>query len=281
MPLVSVIIPVRDRAVLVEAAIASALAQSCRDLEVLVGDDGSRDGTLQVLERAAGRDPRVRILTWRPGAGVAMARNRLLAAADCRFIGLLDSDDLWTPDKLERQLALLATLPQCGVCHTLERWQRGDTQIIPPARLLRTTEDPFLANLARCTVSPSASLLRRELFASYGDFDEALPACEDQDLWLRLARHTGFACLPAGLTIRRGGRGDQLSERLRPLDRFRIICLLKQLDAELPPHYRRPLLHALEEKARIMATGSRKREKDRQAVLFEKLAGWAAAAASE
>jgi glycosyltransferase involved in cell wall biosynthesis len=111
---VSVIIPTHDRAVLCRRAVASVLAQTHGDLEVIVVDDGSRDGTREAVE---GMDPRVRYI-WQENAGVAAARNRGMAAARGEFIALLDSDDLFLPWKIEAQLAAMRFFPRAGMVWT-------------------------------------------------------------------------------------------------------------------------------------------------------------------
>ena len=115
-PLVSVIIPTYNRAVLVERAIRSVLGQHWRDLELIVVDDGSTDGT---AARLAGIDDvRMRVIPQDNG-GVACARNRGLAEARADWIAFLNSDDHWHPEKLSRQMAAMMRAPvRAGFCHT-------------------------------------------------------------------------------------------------------------------------------------------------------------------
>lgn len=106
-PLVSVIMPMHDAAAFVGAAIRSVQAQSVQEWELLVVDDSSRDDSHAVAERAAAADPRVRVLRNEGPGGAGPTRNVGIEAARGRYIAFLDSDDLWLPTKLERQLALL------------------------------------------------------------------------------------------------------------------------------------------------------------------------------
>ena len=105
-PRISVIIPAYRCEATAEQSVRSALAQSVTDIEVLVVDDGSDDGTPAVLARLSEADARVRVLTLPENGGVANARNQGALAARAEWLSFLDSDDLWTPDKLEAQLAL-------------------------------------------------------------------------------------------------------------------------------------------------------------------------------
>ena len=272
MPRFSVIIPAWNRAVTLERAIRSALSQSRKDLEILVGDDGSDDDTVSMAEALREEDKRVRVFSWRPNRGVSATRNRLIRKSDSDFICLLDSDDAWLPEKLEIQADALERNPEAGCCHTGELWYRGEKQVTPPSGYLRHREDPFLFNLKRCTISPSSSVIRRTLLEKHGVFDEALFACEDQDLWLRLAPHTFFHSIRTPLTRRYGGRKDQLSIIQWGLDRFRIAVLLKIEENVLPDRYRKALRETIREKSRILAAGYRKRGKTIQAEMYNKLA---------
>ena len=114
-PLVSVIIPTYNRATLVVEAVASALAQTYRDFEVLVVDDGSTDGTLKALAPFLGE---VKLLRLSRRRGVSAARNLGIRAARSRWLAFLDSDDLWLPEKLARQMAFLAQRPGFLLCQT-------------------------------------------------------------------------------------------------------------------------------------------------------------------
>ena len=120
-PLVSVIVPAYRCERTVESSIRSALSQSLREIEVIVVDDGSDDGTAQILDRLRAEDARVRVITLSENGGVANARNRGVSLAQADWIAFLDSDDIWNADKLARQLkkaeetgaTLLYTAAEC------------------------------------------------------------------------------------------------------------------------------------------------------------------------
>ena len=105
-PIVSIVMPAFDAAAFIEAALDSALAQTLPEFEVLVVDDGSRDATAAIVRRRAATEPRLRLLTTGCNGGPARARNLGLDAARGAWVGILDADDTWAPDRLQRLLAV-------------------------------------------------------------------------------------------------------------------------------------------------------------------------------
>lgn len=253
---VSVVIPTYNRADVVREAVASVLRQDYPDIELIVVDDGSRDGTAAVV---SGFGPAVRYL-WQENRGVSAARNRGVAASTGDLIAFLDSDDLWLPPKVSAQVAYFEAYEDAQACHTDEIWIRLGMRV--NERLIHRKQGgwQFLASLPRCLISPSAIMLRRSLWDRLGGFDESLPACEDYDLWLRLTAVVPVGFLPERLVIKRGGHADQLSRRTPVLDRYRIKALEKVLTTPLPAAHRRAVLEQLVAKCRIVAQGARKRQ---------------------
>ena len=202
---------------------------------------------------------------------MSAARNRGVRASRGALLAFLDSDDVWLPDKLARQVALFDARPRTQICQTEEIWLRRGVRVNPRAVHRKPDGDVFLASLARCVVSPSAVMLRRALFERAGGFDEALPACEDYDLWLRIAVNESVPLIDAPLILKRGGHADQLSRRYWGMDRFRVVTLCKLLDSgRLDGPRRRATLDMLHSKCRILAQGARKRGKS--AAIYESLA---------
>jgi len=274
-PLVSVIIPTYNRAALVAQAVASALAQTWRDFEVLVVDDGSSDDTAAALAPFAGQ---VTVLRRSSRGGVSAARNQGIAAARGQWLAFLDSDDLWLPEKLRRQWTFLEAHPKLRLCQTEETWVRRGVRVNPPLSHRKMGGHIFLQSLARCLVSPSAVLLHRRLIEEHGSFDENLPAAEDYDLWLRLSWRYEVGLVPEPLIIKRGGHADQLS-RQWGLDRHRIRALVKLLaEPDLPPLYAEAARRVLAAKCAIYAQGCEKRGKTAEARLYQKLSRRAAGA---
>jgi glycosyltransferase involved in cell wall biosynthesis len=253
---VSVTIPTYNRAAWVTEAVASVQAQTYRDFELLVVDDGSTDETGETL---ASSGDEIKVLRREERGGVSAARNLGARAASGDWLAFLDSDDLWLPDKLALQVEYLRAHPDLAICQTGETWIRNGVRVNPPETCRKAGGNIFLASLGRCLVSPSAVMLHRRLFEDLGGFDESLPAAEDYDLWLRIAWRHPVGLVPEPLVIKRGGHADQLS-RQWGLDRFRIRALMKLLEEPgLPLEYRQAAHRTLAEKCRIYAQGCEKR----------------------
>jgi glycosyltransferase involved in cell wall biosynthesis len=255
---VSVIIPTYNRATWVMEAVASVLAQTYRAFELLVLDDGSTDATLAALASFGGE---IQVLRREERQGVSAARNLGAAAATGEWLAFLDSDDLWLPDKLARQVEYLKANTDIVICQTGETWIRNGVRVNPPEACRKVAGDIFLPSLKRCLVSPSAVMLHRRLFEEMGGFDEELPAAEDYDLWLRITWRYPVGLVPEPLVIKRGGHADQLS-RQWGLDRFRIRALMKlREEPGLPQEYKQAVHKTLAEKCRIYAQGCEKRDR--------------------
>jgi len=263
MPKVSVIIPTYNRRNLVREAIASVLAQTYHDFELIVVDDGSDDGTAAVVQEF----DRVRYV-FQPNRGVSAARNRGVALSTGAMLTFLDSDDLWQPHKLERQVAFFTAHPEARVCQTEEIWLRHGVRVNPHKKHRKVEGDIFARSLELCLVSPSAVMLRRELFEQMDGFDESLLACEDYDLWLRIAVREPIYLIETALVIKRGGHADQLSRRFWGMDRFRVAALCKLLDSgTLSPEQRTVTKETLHTKCMILAQGAQKRGKSAEPYL--------------
>ena len=272
MPRVSTIIPTYNRPAFVREALASVLAQTYQDNEILIVDDGStpaaRDATRQLVdEYARARSRPIRYLL-QPQRGVSAARNRGVAASQGELLAFLDSDDIWQPEKLARQVAFFEARPTAQICQTQETWLRHGLRVNPRQKHRKPHGDIFVQSLADCLVSPSAVMLRRELFERAGGFDEQLPACEDYDLWLRISVHEPVALIDLPLVLKRGGHADQLSRQFWGMDRFRLVALRKLLDSGcLSLRQRQATLAMLHKKCRILANGARKRGKSAEPYL--------------
>jgi glycosyltransferase involved in cell wall biosynthesis len=185
-PEVTVVIPTRDRAdLLCTAALPSALSQVDVEVEVVVVDDGSADGTVRRIEEVG--DPRIRVLAQPQSIGVAAARNAGIAAARGVWIAFLDDDDLWAPRKLRTQLeraaAVRASFAYCSVVVVMEDVTPTELVAAPPAETLAT-------QLLRWNSLPAGSsnmLVSADLLDRVGGFDPGLGYLADWDLWIRLA----------------------------------------------------------------------------------------------
>jgi GT2 family glycosyltransferase len=264
--LVSVIIPTHDRLRMLQDAIDSVLAQTYRDFELIVVDDGSDDGTAEKIPARYGSAVRVLAQARR---GVAAARNLGVKCSRGTYLAFLDSDDMWRPRKLESQMGFMQTEARSQICQTEEIWIRNGVRVNPKKRHRKPSGDIFRASLDLCLVSPSAALMTRELFERAGRFDESFPVCEDYDLWLRIALEYPVALIAEPLVVKRGGHADQLSRSTWGLDRFRARAIKKLLDSGLDGEKRRWALEALAEKVAILAQGARKRGCEGEALEYE------------
>ncbi|MBW1698889.1 MAG: glycosyltransferase [Deltaproteobacteria bacterium] len=267
-PLVSVIIPTFNRGWILKEAIDSVLAQDFKHFELIIVDDGSTDNTRQVLEPYSDRLAIIR----QQNAGVSSARNRGIASARGQFVAFLDSDDLWLPQKLSRQVSFFESNPDALICQTEEIWVRNGVRVNPKNRHKKESGTIFKRSLALCLVSPSAVMVRRSLFDKVGGFDETLPACEDYDLWLRVSYRYPIHLIETPLIVKRGGHPDQLSLSAG-LDRFRIYSLKKLLDNEnLSASQYDAAADMLVAKCSIYAAGCLKRGKLSEAAYYKKIA---------
>ena len=261
MPPVSVIIPTHNRRDFVREAIASVLAQTYQDFEIIVVDDGSDDDTHAVVEEFSRASPVVQYVL-QSNQGVSAARNHGVTLSHGQFLAFLDSDDVWQPAKLERQIAFFTAHPEAFICQTEEIWLRNGVWVNPHNKHRKASGDIFARSLELCLVSPSAVMLRRALFDQMGGFDPDLPACEDYDLWLRIAAMTPIHLIATPLVIKRGGHSDQLSHRFWGMDRFRVAALRKLLDSGVLSDEQRQLsLAVLRRKCAILVRGAKKRGK--------------------
>ncbi len=256
-PEISVIIPTYNRASRVVEAVESVLAQDMTDFELIVINDGSTDETEEKLSVYGSRLKYYQ----QENAGVSAARNRGVTFSAAPLIAFLDSDDLWLPSKLQVQHTYMTENPEIHICQTEEIWWRNDRRVNPRKHHQKASWDIFQRSLELCLVSPSAVMMRRELFQKVGYFDEELLMAEDYDLWLRVAVDYPVVLLAEPLVIKRGGHSDQLSAR-KGIDRCRIKALEKLLNSgRLSPEQYNWTWKALQRKCQIYGQGCLKRGK--------------------
>ncbi len=267
-PLVSVIIPTFNRGWVIREAIDSVLNQTFGSFELIVVDDGSTDNTLDIL--AAYQD--LITLIRQRNRGVSAARNRGVDSASGRFVAFLDSDDLWLPQKLNRQIEFFDSNPDALICQTEETWFRDGVRVNPGKRHRKVSGMIFGPSLHLCLVSPSAVMIKRSLFDEVGFFDESLPACEDYDMWLRVGYKHPIFLIDTPLIIKRGGHADQLSKN-PALDKYRIKALKKILDQNvLSEKQHRAAIKVLQKKCAVYAAGCQKRGRTEEAEYYLQLA---------
>ncbi len=268
-PRVSVIIPTFNRAHMLQRAIQSVLDQTYQNIELIVVDDGSTDGTQELLEI---HHSRIVALMHEKNRGPAAARNTGIAVSKAPLIAFLDSDDYWLPRKLEVQVHFFTERPDAVACQTEEMWIRRGKRVNPRKIHIKPSGHMFVPSLRLCLISPSAVMIKKEILDQTGWFDEMLPACEDYDLWLRLTCKWPVYLIPEPLVVKNGGHPDQLSTRFWGMDRFRIRSIVKILcSGRLSKEYRKAALRELGRKCRIYASGCLKRGREEEARFFEAL----------
>ncbi len=188
-PHVSVVLPTCNRRALLGRAIESVLGQSAGDLELIVVDDGSTDGTPDWISGLA--DPRIRLACLPRNRGQAAARNEGIRLARGAWLGFQDSDDEWLPGKLDRQLAAAARRPDAALvyCDLLRVPVRGAPYVLRAPELApRRLFDRRASGYAPYGIGIQSCLIRREIASRMGGFDEEMRCFEDLDLLLRFLR---------------------------------------------------------------------------------------------
>jgi len=267
---ITVIIPTFNRAHTLERALNSVFSQTRAPNQVIVVDDGSTDHTCSLIRE---RFPRVDYI-HQPNRGVSVARNTGIRLAsnqqDDAWIALLDSDDEWLPEKLEKQLAAWKCHSHHRLIHSDEIWIRRGHRVNAMKKHRKRGGYIFQHCLPRCVISPSAVLLQRSLLRQTGLFDESLPVCEDYDLWLRICHHEAVLMVDEPLIIKYGGHHDQLSRKLWAMDRFRVKALQRCLElGTLGEADHRACIDMLLQKLDILIQGAVKRSRNADIIHYQ------------
>jgi glycosyltransferase involved in cell wall biosynthesis len=180
--------PAYNVAPFIGAAIESVIAQTMSDWELLIADDASTDSTTSIVQAYSTRHPRVLLLRHQVNGGISVARNRALRQATGDFLAILDSDDLWEPNYLAAQLAILSAHPDVAII-TGNGWFLGGRRHGLPARPWpdsrpQPTLPGILADEASIFIM---SIMRRGVYDAIGGFDEELRSNEDYLFWVRAA----------------------------------------------------------------------------------------------
>jgi glycosyltransferase involved in cell wall biosynthesis len=212
-PLVSVITPAYNAERFLAVAVRSSLEQTWPNIEVLVVDDGSTDGTAELARCLAAADDRVRVIE-KAHAGVSAARNAAFAVARGEFLCFLDADDMMLPDRVERQVSFLRLFPACDL--VFSDIYIGDRELTPVKFVCK--RPPVLPVnellLYRNWIGMLSPLLRASLRRKVGGFDEKLTHSEDWDYWIRCAEVGNLSYLPGPVIVKRSHEG-QASEDWR------------------------------------------------------------------
>jgi glycosyltransferase involved in cell wall biosynthesis len=240
-PPVSVLMPARNAAAFVPAAIDSILEQTFADFELLIADDGSIDGTTEEIRRFT--DPRIRCFRSGVPSGPAATRNELIDRARGEYLAMMDADDIAHPRRLEFQTSLMRRDPSIGVCGSLVRTFGSGRRFVQPYHLQH--EEIFCDCLFESPVAQPACMLRSKVLGEHGiRYDASLRAAEDYDLFFRLLNVTRFENIPLILLDYRRHPAQTATVQSAALSSTRRIihrCLIARLgidatEAELDLH---------------------------------------------
>lgn len=205
LPVVSVVIPTHNRAHLLMRAVGSVLRQTYVDFELILVDDASADDTEGVI--SGFHDKRIKYMRHAANLGASAARNTGISSAQGHYIGLLDDDDEWYPEKLEKQVSKFSEVSEAiGLIYSGSEVRNHHGRLLctylPEAR-----GDVHLQLLLGTTIGSATPLIRSVCFKKVGLFDESLKSCQDWDMWKRISDHYEFDYVPEILAI--GYRHDR------------------------------------------------------------------------
>jgi glycosyltransferase involved in cell wall biosynthesis len=242
-PLVSVIIPAYNAERYLGFTLASVQAQTYRNLEILVVDDGSKDSTVRIIEETARTDNRIRLIRQK-NLGVAVARNTALAQSQGEFVAPLDADDIWHPQNLALQVAALQKAGQdvavsYGWYVNID--ENGEFLGTGPDSQFERKQEVLSAQLNGNFIgNASSTVMRRKAVEEVGGYDATLRArgaegCEDQALYISLARNCGFTCVPHHLiAYRRHPEAMSRDNERMALSQALVLADLYRLRPRLP-----------------------------------------------
>ncbi|MDC7239422.1 MAG: glycosyltransferase family A protein [Spirochaetales bacterium] len=278
-PLISAVIPVYNRPDQCLEAVKSVLEQTWRPLELIIGDDGSEDHTLDVLRSFLSDysgDISVQLLELDHSGYPGKVRNLCTDRVEGEYLAFLDSDDVWLPQKIETQFKTLHQgKPEVLISHTREEWNRRG-KIISQAGMDHQREG-FLFHdaLKKCIIGPSTVMIASSLYRETGGFRDDMEIAEDYEYWLRLTAIHHVAYLDEAMTVKRAGHGDQLSEKYGQIEIFRIEGLKDLVDRKF---FSEDLLklaaRELSRKCSVYGRGCLKREKTEEGQEYLDLAGF-------
>jgi glycosyltransferase involved in cell wall biosynthesis len=251
-PLISTVIPTFNRRALVCRAIDCALAQTYPNQEIIVVDDGSTDGTGDLLREQYG--DRL-VYVPQPNGGVSRARNRGMSLARGELIALLDSDDEWDATKLAKQAAFLEQHPDYGMVLCDVRridGQRRPIDVFERRSVIPHDGDVLEFVMQNPSLVPASAMFRRAVYSHLGGFDESLRTAEDIELHLRIAANYKIGVIPEPLTTAMRGHEGLSADPDSDFDYVRVMegFIAAHTDRIPRPVRRRALFRAYERNSR-------------------------------
>lgn len=267
---VSAVIPTYNRPEASIRALKSILAQTQPCDEIIVVDDASTDNTLNILNgfKKENSLEQMKVVTLPKNLGVSGARNEGVRLASNPWLAFLDSDDEWTPTKLEKQINNLK-VSQCLISHTHETWIRNGQPVNQKTKHKKYGGFVYEKCIDMCFIGPSTSIIHKSIFENVGLFDEDFVVCEDYDLWLRISSKYKVDYVDEALLVKHGGHEDQLSMAFKGMDYWRVLALKKQLhNKNLNDELKTLTKKKIGEKIEILIKGC---EKHKNTDLLEKI----------
>jgi GT2 family glycosyltransferase len=225
MALISVIIPAYNAERTLLETVDSVQNQTLSDIEIIIINDGSTDRTWNTIENLS--DSRIKAFSYENG-GVAVARNRGIAQATGEFVAFIDADDLWTPDKLDLQLAALKQHPEAGIAYSWNYFYYDRTGERIPGHVADFEGDVYAPLLQENFIANGSNpLIRRHAIDKIGGFDPTFPHCADWDFYLRLAAKWQFVRVPQHQVLYRQSSHSMSSTKVTEIEQQCLAMLEK------------------------------------------------------
>jgi glycosyltransferase involved in cell wall biosynthesis len=218
---VSVVIPVFNRIDTLKDAIESVFLQTFKDIEIIVIDD---DSDINIKDYLTPYLNRIKYIKNKVNCGVSNARNLGIENATGEYIAFIDSDDLWLDFKIEYQLSAMVSKNYL-VCHTDEFWYKNGKFVNQGKKHKKYGGKILMDILDICRISPSTVVIHKSVFKKTGKFNPFLIACEDYDLWLRIASFYEILFLEKKTAVKRSITDDQLSLNTPHMESMRLKSL--------------------------------------------------------
>ncbi|NET65758.1 MAG: glycosyltransferase [Moorea sp. SIO1G6] len=231
MATISVIVPVYNGEKTILETIQSIQAQTFSDFELIAINDGSTDGTLDVISTV--NDPRLKVFSYENG-GLPVARNRGIRRSRGEFITFIDADDLWKPDKLELQLAALQKNPEAGVAYSWTAFIDENSKFLFAWQPLYWEGNVYPQLLIRNFISSGSNIMvKRKYIEAAGEFDPCLKSVEDWDYYLRLAALCPFALVPKYQILYRRS-SQSMTSKVDVMENANLIVIERAFKAAPP-----------------------------------------------
>jgi len=222
MPVISVIIPAYNAAKTILETIHSIQQQTFSDFEIIVINDGSADGTVELLGTI--EEPRLKVFSYQNG-GLPVARNRGISHTTGEFITFIDADDLWTPDKLELQLAALQQHPEAGVAYSWTSFINEKSEFLYAWEPLYYQGNVYPDLLLKNFISSGSNILvRRKFIELAGEFTPTLKSAEDWDYYVRLAALCPFVLVPKYQILYRRS-SQSMTSKVDVMEKYILIVI--------------------------------------------------------